>query len=243
MPKERSVKEDIEAFCGWDFLLQLVDAAPTAFMRGLMAALFGTGGRISEVLALRRWNIALDLHPEVVVVNQMPLLKRFEKIGEKTKWKCDKHCGKRWDERPTAEEFREHQIKEYAGQITKPVKDQRTFPIRVSEPLTRYFIDWCETIKDPKEPLFKIKRSAAFVRVRKVGEKLDMDIPFCNIRSPLIYDHWFRSERACHLAFEYGLDKDDLEEFFQWKERRPSMAKRYASLGWIGLARRMGVKV
>ena len=243
MPKSRSVAKDVEAFCGWEFLMELVEAAPSAFMQGLIAALFGTGGRISEVLGLCKWNIDTGLHPDAVVVNQMPLLKRFEKVGEVAKWKCVSHCRRRWIERPTQDEYREHKIKKYAGWITKPKKDQRTFPIRISEPLTKYLVSWCEGVKGPLDVLFPIKRSAAFVRIRNIGKELDKDIPFCNIRSPLIYDHWFRAERACQLAFDYGFDKDDLEEFFEWKERKPSMAKRYASLGWIGLAKKMGVQV
>jgi hypothetical protein len=80
-----------------------------------MAALFGTGGRISEVLALHKWNVDIDLHPDVVVIKQMPLLKRFKKEGNVTKWKCVGHCMRRWTERPTQGEFVEHKIMEYIG--------------------------------------------------------------------------------------------------------------------------------
>lgn len=243
MPRARSVKKDVHGFCGWEFLLELVEAAPTAFMQGLMAALFGTGGRISEVLALCKWNIDTALHPDVVVIKQMPLHKRFEKVGEVAKWKCKDHCMKRWDKKPTPEVFAEHNIKKYKGWVTKPIIDQRTFPIRISEPLTKYLVSWCQEVKGPLDVLFPIKRSAAFVRIRNIGEELDQDIPFCDIRSPLVYLHWFRAERACQLAFDYGFDREDMNEFFQWKERRQSMAERYASLGWIGLARKMGVQV
>ena len=243
MPKSRSVAKDVEAFCGWDFLLDLVEAAPSTFMQGLMAALFGTGGRISEVLALRKWNVDTDLHPDVVVIKQMPLLKRFKKEGNVTKWKCVGHCMRRWTERPTQDEFMEHKIKKYTGWVTTPIVDHRTFPIRISEPLTPYFLSWCEEVKGDLDLLFPIKRSAAFVRIRNVGKTLDQDIPFCNIHSPLIYAHWFRSERACQLAFDYGFDREDMNEFFQWRERKPSMAERYASLGWKGLARKMNVDV
>ncbi|MBA7491953.1 hypothetical protein ES702_02501 [subsurface metagenome] len=242
MTKSRSVQEDIQAFCGWDFLLKLINAAPSLFMQGLMAALFGTGGRISEVLALRKLNIDLSLHPEVVVVKQMPLMKRFEKVGKVTKWKCVGHCNKRWKEKPTPVEYSTHKIEEYEGWITKSVEDNRTFPIRLDEPLTSYLVDWYKTVRRKNELLFPIKRSAAFVKIRNVGRKLDADIPFCSIRSPLLYGHWFRAQRACQLAFEYGFDNEDLERFFEWKERKPSMAEHYASLGWIGLARKMGVK-
>lgn len=243
VPKERSVDKDVEGFCGWDFLTRLVDVAPSRFMKGLLATLFETGGRISEVLALRKRNVDFGLHPDVVVVKRMPLVKRFEKIGEIAKWKCVGHCKKRWDEKPSPLEFRTHRIKEYAGWITKPVLDYRTFPIRLDEPLTPFFISWCERVKGENSFLFPIRRSAAFVRVRNVGKKLNIQVPLSNIHSSQLYDHWFRAERACQLAFDYGFTRDDLREFFEWKERKPDMAERYASLGWIGLAKKMGVKV
>ena len=245
MPKSRSVKEDVKAFCGWIFLVKLIEAADESLLKGLIAALFETGGRISEVLALRREHIDLALHPELIVVKQMPLLKRFERLkgdaGKKRKWKCDGHCSKRWDKRPSQEEFRQHNIKRYVGWVTKPIIDHRTFPIRVDEPLTQHFTSWYK--KSDSDLLFSIDRTTVYLKIRDVGKKLKMDIPFSNIHSSQIYLHWFRAQRACQLAFDYGFDKDDLEEFFQWKERKPSMAKRYASLGWKGLARRMGVKV
>lgn len=242
MPKARSVEKDVEAFCGWDFLVKLVKVADP-FLQGLMAALFGTGGRISEVLALRKWNVDLTLHPEVVVVKQMPLIKRFEKVGKTKKWKCVDHCKKRWNRRPSPRDFRVHNIEEYAGWITRSLTDYRTFPIRVSEPLTSYFVAWYKKVRRKNALLFPITRQAAFLKVRDAGEKLNSRIPFCNIRSSELYDHWFRAERACQLAFDYGFDDRDLDEFFGWKERKPRMSKRYASLGWIGLARKMGVQV
>lgn len=241
--KYRSIDKDIEDFCGWPFLMKLIGATSDLFLQGLMAALFGTGGRISEVLALKKSNILLDLNSDVVIVQQMPLLKRFEKIGTITKWKCDDHCKKRWSKLPTPDEFRQHNITEYQGWITKTIRDFRTFPIRRNEGTTPYFIEWYERVRNDDDLLFPISRSTAFTKVRGVGRILDEDIPFCNIRSPLLYDHWFRAERACQLAFDYGFDDDDLDRFFGWKERMPRMSKKYASRGWIGMARRMGVDV
>jgi hypothetical protein len=246
MPKTHSVEVDVDAFCGWPFLLDLVKTASTGMMQALLAALFETGGRISEVVApggLRRRNIDLTLHPGVVVVKQMPLLKRFEKVGTTAKWKCVGHCNRRWSKKPDPSEFQEHKIKKYAGWVTKTILDHRTFPFRRDEPLAPYFISWVERVKNPNSLLFPINRSAVFVRVRNIGIKLNQSIPLSNIPSTELYDHWFRSERASQLAFDYGFQKEDLDEFFDWKERRPSMSSKYAGLGWIGLARKMGVNV
>jgi len=244
MVKERSVDRDVDGFCGWDFLEKLIKAAdPWPSTQALMAALFETGGRISEVLALRKWNVDLNLHPDVVVIKQMPLLKRFEKVGKVKKWKCVEHCNKRWNRKPDPAEYRIHNIKEYEGWITRRVHDHRTFPIRRDEPLTPYLISWCKKIRRKNSLLFPISRTGAFLRIREIGRMVNSRIPFSNIHSSQIYDHWFRAERACQLAFDYGFDDRDLDEFFGWKERKPRMSKRYASLGWKGLARKMGVNV
>lgn len=247
MPKARSVEQDVEGFCGWPFLLELIQTASTPFLQGLMAALFETGGRISEILALRRDNVLLShpntvkTDPDIIIVNNMILLKRFKRVGKTTKYKCVGHCRKRWDQKPSPEEYKIHKIKKYKGWITEPLKDFRTFPIRMDEPLTPFLVSWIKACKT--KLLFPLNRSTAYVRIQKIGKKLDRDIPFCNIRSGQIYDHWFRAERACQLSFDYGFDDRDLDEFFGWKERKPRMSRRYASLAWIGLARKMGVKV
>ena len=243
LPKTRSVDEDVEDFCGWPFLSGLIKATRSAFMQALIAALFETGGRISEVLALRKHHLQLDLHPDVLVVKRMPLLKRFRKVGLVKKWKCVGHCKKRWNQKPAPFEFQIHKIQEYDGWATKGVEDFRTFPIRLSEPLTAHLITYSQTVRKPNGLLFPIKRSAAFVRVRKVGEALNTKIPFAKIHSSQLYDHFFRAERACQLAFDYGFERDDLRAFFGWKPRRPDMVDKYASVGWIGLAKKMGVKV
>lgn len=243
MPKKHSVEEDVDGFCGWPFLIKLVNKADSPLMQGLIPGMHQTGGRISEVLSLRKLQVDQTLHPDVVVIKQMLLVKRFEKVGTVTKWKCVGHCAQRWKQAPEPQEFKVHKIKKYSGWLTKTVLDHRTFPIRLDEPLTPYFLSWCEKVRGKNDLLFPIKRSAAFVRVRNIGKELNMSIPLANIHSSEIYDHFFRAERASQLAFDYGFHRDDLDEFFGWKKRKPDMAEKYASLGWIGLARKMGVKV
>ena len=49
--KKRSV-EVVESFCGWDFLADLVKKCEWSRDRELVAALFETGGRVSEVIRL-----------------------------------------------------------------------------------------------------------------------------------------------------------------------------------------------
>lgn len=245
--KYRGIDADVEDFCGWDFLMKLFTVTSSNFLQGLMAGIFGTGGRISEVLSLRKNMVLIDLHSDIIVIQNMPLLKRFEKVkgnaGNVTKWKCKDHCKKRWNNQPTPEEYKIHNIVEYVGWITKPIKDYRTFPIRKDELTTPYFIAWYEQVRGDNDLLYPISRSTAFNKIRDIGKRLDMEIPFSNIPSSQLYVHWWRAQRACQLAFDYGFDDDDLDRFFGWKERRPRMSKKYASRGWIGMARRMGVDV
>jgi len=77
--KERGIEKDIEAFCGWRFLLRLVEASPTLFDRFLISGLFLTGCRVSELIRLRRRNFNLDFHPEIIAVEHVPVIKRYSR--------------------------------------------------------------------------------------------------------------------------------------------------------------------
>lgn len=84
MPKSHSVERDVTEFCGWDKLLEIVKRAekvrfkayPEGILPALVAALFETGGRISEVLGLKRKNFDLDMESDFVIVKNMLLVKR-----------------------------------------------------------------------------------------------------------------------------------------------------------------------
>jgi len=64
--KQRGVEKDIEAFCGWRFLLDLVDVAPNVFLKGLISGLFLTGCRVSELIELKKsqLNMKVSVAPE-----------------------------------------------------------------------------------------------------------------------------------------------------------------------------------
>lgn len=79
----RSVERDVTEFCGWDRLLRIVEKMgglkapyPPEMLQALVAALFETGGRISEVLKLKRRNFDLKTEPGFAIVKAMPVLKR-----------------------------------------------------------------------------------------------------------------------------------------------------------------------
>lgn len=197
MPKTHSVERDITEFCGWDRLLEIADKAgkiksrvySSEFLQALVAALFETGGRVSEVLSLKPENFDLGPDPDFVIVKGMLVLKRKKK-------------GK--------------------APILGSGIPFRSFPIKRTDPLWPYLERWIKKCK-PGERLFPISRSKTFLLVRGLGKDL--------------YPHWFRSQRASQLAFDYGWGVGQLMEFFAWTHM--GTALKYTHHGWKGLAEAM----
>jgi integrase len=79
--ERRSVSEAVEGFIGWSAILTLIKTPERPRDRAFLAALFETGGRVSEVLSLRRENFELRHEEDVILVRRMPLLKRYRKVG------------------------------------------------------------------------------------------------------------------------------------------------------------------
>jgi len=180
LTKKHSVEKDVEEFCGYDFLLQLVEKAPDLMSKALISFLFETGGRISEVLALKRSNIDFS-QPEVILVKKMPVLKKYRKVGEIED--PSKKSGKRW--------------------ITEKIEATHTVPILKSSPLSPFIEKWCED-KNLHERLFPITRTTALNWVRRIGKMVSPSFE--------LYPHWFRAQKACQLASEYGYDVFSLKD-------------------------------
>lgn len=200
MPKTHRVDKDVREFCGWPKLMEILSRASPGRDRALIATIFLTGGRISEVLLLRRSSFNLS-EPTVIVVKSMRVLKRFRKVGEKIV-----EGKKRW--------------------ITEELEDYRSFPISRKEPPVPILEEWLGGLKG-EEKLFDISRVKAFQIVRGLGKEL--------------YPHWFRAQRACQLAVDYGFDLHELMDYFYWKDIK--IAMHYSKLGWRGLAKKMVARV
>lgn len=144
MKKTKRSVEMVESFCGWDYLLKLVEKCRCERDRALISALFETGGRVSEVLQLRKDNFVVQ-NP-FLVVKAMPVLKRYKKIGEykdkdgKTRWRTE-------------------------GKIA-----YRTFPIHMKEPLCKPLLDYIIKIEEGK--LFNIGRIQAYRIVRRLDKNI-----------------------------------------------------------------------
>ena len=205
MPKKyRSVEKDIEAFCGWKFLLKLVNASPLLIDRFLLSGLFLTGCRVRELIQLKKKLFNFDFHPELIVVENAPVVKRYSRKEKKV------------------------------------VPAFRSFPIRRDEPLVPYFL---EGLKHVEDKLYPYTRQSVFLKVRRIGKQLNMEVPFSSIHSSELYPHWFRAQRARQLRHDYKFTDEDLRDWFGWKYTKERMPAIYGRSSVIELAEKMGVRI
>ena len=124
--------------------MKLIEKCGCERDRALISALFETGGRVSEVLQLRKDNFVVQ-NP-FLVVKAMPVLKRYNKVGEYK----DKNGKTRW--------------------LTERKIAYRTFPIHMKEPLCEPLLSYITKIDEGK--LFHIGRVQVYRIVRKLDENI-----------------------------------------------------------------------
>lgn len=168
MQKQRhSVEIDVQKFCGWDYLLDLVNRAKSFRDKALIATLFETGGRVSEVLMLKKLNFVLS-NPEIILVENMPIVKRHKKVGEY----IDRKGKKRWK--------------------TEKYIAYRTFPIRTGEPLVPYMKKWVLQLKLPEQLLFDLSRVRVFQIIKALDKNLYPHWFRAQRASQLTHDYGYR---------------------------------------------------
>jgi len=230
-----NVRDYSEEWVGYTPLLELIEYAGSPREQAFLSALFLTGGRVSEVLSLRKNMFEIRKRERVIVVRNMPLLKRYRKI-EETK---DEQGKRKW--------------------ITeKLVKTRKPFPILLSEPLTPILLSWIEAISEEDGLLFPspykigqpLTRYWAYYTIRRLDmavspelrQKLGLNKPFIvdgvKVKDNIhLWLHFFRSQRACCLVSEFGFQLHDLIDYFSWEHIQTAMD--YAKKGWRGLAEKM----
>ena len=253
--QRRSITEEKPSFVGWDKLLELVEeAAKTPYFKrskflggvsveemrdrlrrrdqALVAACFELGGRISEVLQLRREMFTVK--PDRLVVEGMPIVKRYKKEREIVQlWE-----GEAEPSGPDAEKWHwSHKYDNWVRRryVTKPVFAQRNvLEIPLFEPLVPYLVSWLDEIDDWLFPSYaKDKRgpmtsTRAYQILRRLGERVGLVKYDGRLVNQHITPHWFRAQRASQLASEYGWRQFRLKQFFGWvTDKEPS---RYATL-------------
>jgi integrase len=233
-----NVKDFVEEFVGWTAIMQLFGMLYDKRDKSFFAYLFLTGGRATEVLALRKSNFEVRPDKNAVLVRNMKLLKRYKKISELVKADGSK------------------------GWVTeKLVKFRKTFPIMLNEPLTPILLEWVESQDDllfpsprgvnDKGEALPLTRGWAYKLIRWVDnllpeglrESLRLNIPFISSNGVKVNDsihlwlHWFRSQRASQLVNDYGYEVLDLMNYFSWEKAETAI--HYARRGWVGLAEKM----
>ncbi len=216
-----SVETDVKSFCGWQTLLNIAEAARGIGVNplrnaGFVATLFQCGGRVTETLMLKpnMFSVFKGCTPKLIMVENMPLLKRYKKLSDFLDDKGEKHYK------------------------TERINASRDFSFRADEPLVKPMIEWViHALNKRYEWLFPspytdkpLTRKWAYQLTEKIGNRLGLEL----------YPHWFRSQRASQLASEYDFREASLLEWFQWEKWET--AKKYAKLGPLGLAKKMGVK-
>jgi len=210
-----NVRDYSEEWVGYQPLLELIELASQPREQAFLSALFLTGGRVSEVLTLRKNMFEIRKRERVIVVRNMPLLKRYRKIEEIK----DEQGRRKW--------------------VTEKLqKTRKPFPISLKEPLTPYLLNWIEAIPDEDGLLFPspyhvgkpLSRFWAYYTIRRLDEAVSPELrQKLGLHKPLVVDgkvvrdrlhlwlHFFRSQRACCLVSEYGFQLHDLLDFFSWE--------------------------
>jgi len=234
-----NVRDFSEEWVGYKPLLELVALASKHREQAFLSALFLTGGRVSEVLALRKSNFEIRKEENLIIVRGMPLLKRYRKLQELNFTNPKGQTIRRW--------------------LTQKLeKTRKPFPILYSEPLVPFLLDWLEKIPEENGLLFPspyregkpLSRFWAYRFIRKLDktvplelrQKLGLDKPLViegvKVKDSLhLWLHFFRSQRACCLVSEFGFQLHDLLDWFSWEHFETAMD--YAKKGWRGLAEKM----
>jgi hypothetical protein len=204
--RRRAVTQ-IEGFAGWTKIVGLVERAQSREYFGrrdgaLLATLFLTGGRVSEVVrssfptesgelveyGLKKSNFRVD--GDFVVVERMRVLKQYSTLDT-------------WFDRETG--MKVHR--------TDRSLVFRNFAFPKDEPLVYVLTGWLETL-GPDDYLFPLSSRHAY----RIVVQTDRGV----------WPHWFRSQRASQLAMEYGFGLNQLMRFFLWMDL--ATAQRYARL-------------
>lgn len=202
---------NIDKFVGWPTLMELIEECEHTEYRitglntdetdaekyrerlihrdkALIAALFLTGGRVNEVVPLRKSQF--EIHPLSLQVRGMRVLKRYKKLGH-----------------TVDEQGRKHYVTETIAATRGIV------PIRYAEPLVPVLLGYLKTVDDflfpsPVRSRDYISGAWAYQIVTSIGERLGVEV----------WPHWFRSQRASQLATEYSFDIQVLADWFKWSK-------------------------
>jgi len=228
-------------FCGWETLLELIDAIDIGLKglsgeylikdeidrlqgRALIATIFETGARISEVIGQNKPEGLIGLRTNDIRVGDvlinviLQLAKRYRKIMKVKKYRAIDGTKLRWGKIEDAIDSG-HPFEEYEGFETERVIDIRNIVFPRNEPLVPYMLDWLDFCnKKRRKKLFNLSYQKAYRMVRMAGEQIGEEFT----------PHRLRAERATQLVLKYGFNDGELTDWFSWKS--PEMAHDYTTL-------------
>lgn len=237
---KRSVAKpgEIPPFIGWDKLLSMIDACnqldyDTYYRdycierdKGLIATLFECGGRIGEVVALTKANF--DFTPkDYCIVSGMLLEKRFEKIGKYLEIVTEEPTGafaklfEPYIDPKTGEQKwqRERWRTTITSEKVKALRIRKPFPIFKNEPLYPIMEAWINhnhsailfpSPKTRKNGTRFMTITNAWIIINRIQKQTGIDC----------FPHWFRSQRASQLFYEYGCTWAELKLWFSWESEK-----------------------
>jgi integrase len=246
---ERESVMNLPGFCGWKTLMLLVKAADLTQYRtsqneilrqrdqALVCLLFQTGGRIQEVMQLRKGNF--KIYEDKILVSGMPVVKRYKKVRSWVEKRKDLPT-RIVDGKPNSlaglylfdEKHKCYSRKRWE---TEPFPLKRMdFTIWKQEPLSTVTTDWIEQSSDylfpaylrSKQPFLAPARAYTILKGIENNFNGLVNEGAADLEQVKLYPHWFRSMRASQLHKEYRYDEFRLKRFFAWESSK--MAYHYA---------------
>ena len=228
----------VDNWVGWENIAEMLTYAKHPVAKKFFIFSIKTGGRAKEVLRLQAENFEVRGREKCILVKDMELEKRFNKIGLLPP--SDIPHAKKW-------------------LTEKKAAARKTFPIKLNEPFSTELIQYLQ--ETPKGYLFKspyqcndppvYSRFWAYKQIIKVNDALPPDLfnrlglnrEFKDRKGNVIAStihlwlHLLRSWRASQLAAEYDFSEAMLMEFFGWVT--PKEAHHYSHLGYSKLLEQM----
>ena len=224
--KRRSVENDVRDFAGFEEILKhwnQMKALPLAFMPQFYATAFITGGRLREVLDLKRENFvgfSKIGSAEVVQVNGMKLLKHYSRedyIDEQ-----GNNLGMTWfervDERPNNATRRLFYLKDGKWERkrlgTKPLALTRNpfFGILNESLDSTLHGEWVDWIKQ------KEKGEILFPSPRDTKKNISGVYLWKKFNDLGIWPHWMRAQRASCLAVIHHWNLEQIKTWYSWEK-------------------------
>jgi hypothetical protein len=261
-----NVETFIDEFCGWRALTDLINVIYDPVQKAFFIMMFQTGGRVSEVLLLRKNNF--EILPKIIKVEGMRLLKQYRKLDGYT----DPFTGKRrWhtelrvkfrktftiQEREPFSSILEKYLKGIHGSdvylFPSPYSHSRRFS-KTHQPTDREkrfsqengtgkFEDENGQVPYTRDWAYKTIRQIDRLAPNDLKRRLGLNKVWLDDKGKKIADslhlwlHWARSQRASQLVNDYRLEVPDLVEYFQWKDLQTAL--RYSKQGWHKLTDKM----